>query len=388
MKTTAIICEMNPLHLGHAYILREIRKTADCVIAVMSGNFVQRAECAVLDKYARAEALIRAGADLVVELPFPFCSAGAEAFAAAGTRIAHALGADTLAFGVSEDRGNLYERIADVLASSGFYQDFLTETKARPEYGIAQIREKCLQKYFTEDISDVLHSPNDILAIEYVKSIRTAGYPLQIQPIRRLSNRDDPRFAGATSIREKLSLGEDVSSHMPDESFAIFERENGEGRLADPIRLWNIMFMHLRRRGDADPFAEGNGGVLERLIGCADQASGGEEMFSLAATKKYTNARLRRAALFDLLCVTETDVKKTPAYTVLLAANKVGCAHLSANKKTMPIPILTKPSDERNLGEEARRMYAKAKEADRLYTMCQKKVLPADTYLRRTPYIQ
>lgn len=388
MKTTAIICEMNPLHLGHAYILREIRKTSDCVIAIMSGNFVQRAECAVLDKYARAEALIQAGADLVVELPFPFCSAGAESFAAAGVRIAHAMGADTLAFGVSEDREDLYERIACVLSEPEFALDFQRESQASPESGMAQIREKCLQKYFTEDISDVLHSPNDILAIEYVKSIRAAGYGLQIHPMRRLNQADDPLFAGATEVREKLSRGEDVSIHMPDASFVILARESREERIADPARLREIMFTHLRRRSDAEAFAEGNGGVLERLKRCADQASGGDEMFALAATKKYTNARLRRAALFDLLCVTEKDVKKTPAYTVLLAASETGCAHLAAIKKSLPIPLITKPSDERGLGEEARRMYAKAKEADRLYTMCQKKVLPADTYLRRTPYIQ
>ena len=388
MRATAIICEMNPLHRGHAYILREIRKTSDCVIAVMSGNFVQRAECAVLDKYARAEALTQAGADLVVELPFPFCSAGAESFAAAGTWLAHAMGADTLAFGVSEDRGDLYERIADVLTSPSFSQEFLAQSKAHPEYGMAQIREKCLQKHFSEDISSVLNSPNDILAIEYVKSIRTAGYPLEIRPIRRLSDRDDPCFVGATAIREKLSRREDVASHMPDNSFALLERESGAGRLADPARLRDIMFVHLRRRGDMLPFAEGNGGVLERLVRGAEQASDGEEMFSLAATKKYTNARLRRAALFDLLSVMEEDVKRLPAYTLLLAANAVGCTHLSSVKKTMPIPILTKPSDERILGEEARSMYKKAKEADRLYTLCRKDVPPADSYLRCTPYIE
>ena len=388
MKTTAIICEMNPLHLGHAYILREIRKTSDCVIAIMSGNFVQRAECALLDKYARAEALIKAGADLVVELPFPFCSAGAEFFAAAGTFLANAMGADTLAFGVSEDRGNLYERIADVLTAPDFLQDLLAESKEHPEYGVAQIRENCLRKHFVEDISDVLHSPNDILAIEYVKSIRTAGYPLRILTIGRLSDRVDPRFAGATAIREKISMGEDVSSHMPEASFAILQRESAEGRIADPARLRDMMFTHLRRRTDADAFAEGTGGVLERLVRCADRASGGEEMFFLAATKKYTNARLRRAALFDLLRVTENDLKRHPAYTVLLAADEVGCAHLAAIKKHVPVPIVTKPSDERGLGDDACRMYAKGKEADRLYTLCQKKVPPADAYLRRTPYIQ
>lgn len=388
MNVAAIICEMNPLHLGHDYILRKIRKTSDCVIAIMSGNFVQRAECAILDKYARAEALVAAGADLVVELPFPWCSAGAESFAAAGTGLANALGADTLFFGVTEDRSDLYERIARVLCTPEFARDLLEENKASPAFGAAQLRQKCLQKYFMEDISSVLRSPNDILAIEYVKSIRTAGYPLRIQPIPRLSDQDDPRFTGATCIREKLSRGEDVSSHMPPYSFEILKREFCAGRNAQPTRLEEMMFYHLRRRGAGDAYAEGGGGVLERLVHCADTACSGAEMFAAAATKKYTNARLRRAALFDLLSVTEADVKQMPAYTVLLAANKTGCAYLSVKRKDLPIPILTKPSDERNLGEKALRQYAKAKEADRLYTLCQTNVSPADDFLRRTPYIQ
>ena len=129
MSITAIICEMNPLHLGHAYILQEIKKTSDCVIAILSGNFVQRAECALLDKYARAEAVIRAGADLVVELPFPWCSGGAEYFAAAGVALAHRLGADTLAFGVTADRGDLYDRIADVLLSPEFARELQQDRK-------------------------------------------------------------------------------------------------------------------------------------------------------------------------------------------------------------------------------------------------------------------
>lgn len=388
MNVTAIICEMNPLHLGHAHILREIRKTSDCVIAVMSGNFVQRAECAILDKYARAEAVIRAGADLVVELPFPWCSGGAEYFASAGTALAHALGADTLAFGVTAERGDLYARIADVLLSPDFAADLQAEAKAFPALGAAQLRQRCLQKRFDEDLSPVLGAPNDILAIEYVKSIRAAGYAMQIHPILRLSDREDSRFIGATGIREMLDTDGDVQAHMPAYSHDILMRETECGRLADPARLREMIFHHLRFRKNDDTFAEGGGGVLDRLVRCAADARSGEEMYALSATKKYTHARLRRAALFDLMAVAESDLKSTPAYTLLLAANKTGCAYLASHRKDLPLPILTKPSDERELSPEARARYAKAKDADRLYTLCQRSVAPADAYLRRTPYIE
>ena len=88
------------------------------------------------------------------------------------------------------------------------------------------------------------------------------------------------------------------------------------------------------------------------------------------------------------MAVAESDLKSTPAYTLLLAANKTGCAYLASHRKDLPLPILTKPSDERELSPEARARYAKAKDADRLYTLCQRSVAQADAYLRRTPYIE
>lgn len=388
MSITAIICEMNPLHLGHAYILQEIRKTSDCVIGILSGNFVQRAECALLDKYARAEAVICADADLVVELPFPWCSGGAEYFAAAGVALAHRLGADTLAFGVTADRGDLYDRIADVLLSPEFARELQQDRQQHPSRGAAQSRQACLQKHFLEDLSGLLESPNDILAIEYVKSIRQGGYPLRIQPIKRLSSEEDPRFLGATSIRERLADGESVSDHLPEYSGQILEREMSAGRITDAARLRDILFFHLRRRCEGPAFAEGGGGVLERLVRCAETTADGQEMFRSAATKKYTNARLRRAALFDIMAVEEDVLRELPAYTLLLGATETGCAYLSRNKKKFSIPVLTKPSDERKLDGIATAQYARAKEADRLYTLCQRSVAPADAYLRRTPYIE
>ena len=388
MSITAIICEMNPLHHGHAYILGEIKKTSDCVIAIMSGNFVQRAECAVLDKYARAEALIKAGADLVVELPFPWCSGGAEYFASAGVAIAQALGADTLAFGVTANREDLYSRMADVLLSAEFAEEWQEYLRMHPDSGAANARQICLQKYFSEDLTDVLQSPNDILAIEYVKSIRRFGYPLRIRPIQRLNSREDARFLGATSIRERLTEKKPVAEHLPEYSFEILQRELLAGCVSDPARLRALLFWHLRCRKNNDVYAEGGGGVLERLVRCAENSGSGEEMLSGASTKKYTNARLRRAALFDFLSVTEDHLREMPAYTLLLGADAAGCAYLSGRKKQLRIPVLTKPSDERKLDADASGQYARAKAADRVYTLCRKDVPVADAYLRRTPYIQ
>ena len=115
MSVTAIVCELNPLHNGHMHVMKAAE--SDAVVLVMSGNFTQRALSAAFHKYARAEAAVRSGADLVVELPFPYCSSGGEFFARAGVSIAERLGADRLVFGSScADRGLLSD-IARTLSS-------------------------------------------------------------------------------------------------------------------------------------------------------------------------------------------------------------------------------------------------------------------------------
>ena len=169
MKTSAVICEFNPLHHGHLHILSEMRRDSDCVIAIMSGNFVQRSTPAVLDKYMRAQMAISAGADLVVELPFPWCAASAEYFAKAGAAIAENLLAQTLAFGVGTSDPSRLFQAAEVFLDPGFQEEIrLQNTESDISRGIASVREICLKSKYGDKFSEILRTPNDILAIEYL----------------------------------------------------------------------------------------------------------------------------------------------------------------------------------------------------------------------------
>ena len=120
MKITGIICEYDPFHNGHAYLLRQARANSDVVVCVMGGNFTQRGSMAMADKYTRAEAALRGGADLVLELPYPFCSASAEYFASAGVDILSSIGAERICFG--SERGDVQElmRVAELANFEAF----------------------------------------------------------------------------------------------------------------------------------------------------------------------------------------------------------------------------------------------------------------------------
>lgn len=123
-KISAIICELNPLHEGHIYLFQRAKENAQCLIAIMSGNFVQRGECAVFDKYTRAASAVNAGADLVLELPFPWCSGSAAFFARAGVHIAESVGCTHLYFGSETGDLHALQLVAETLNTREFQTEF------------------------------------------------------------------------------------------------------------------------------------------------------------------------------------------------------------------------------------------------------------------------
>ena len=200
MKNVGVICEYNPFHGGHAYLLERVRG-AETVICLMSGEFTQRGEAAILPPVARAEMALRAGADLVLELPFPYCAGSARYFGA---------GADTLAFGSeSADLVSLQAAAGKTLG-----EDFINKcANGAKNKGDAA-------KYFeTLGEGDLLS--NDILAIEYIRAVQSLGAALKPHPILRVGAgyRDTDAgvaYPSATALRQKLTRGEDIASDLPE----------------------------------------------------------------------------------------------------------------------------------------------------------------------------
>ncbi len=389
MKTTAIICELNPLHRGHKYLFDTVRRDADCVIAIMSGNFVQRSEPALLDKYTRAEIAVKAGADLVVELPFPWCSASAEYFAMAGTAIAEKAGAEKIAFGIGYSDPFVLSQAADFFSDPEVIGEIRRTSGNDPSVGIASVREKCLKSRLGSAFGDVLRTPNDILAIEYLRQIRSRGYRLIPQMIPRLTEISDPQFCGATQIRSLLrEEGLDAAApYLPDFVYPYISESIQSGAYTPADVLPQIAFQAFRTdfAAEAIHIAEGKGGLLERIRTAAQKSTSAEEMIAAAATKKYTNARIRRVLLYYLLRVATDILREIPAVTTLLAASDTGRAYLASVRKNSAIRILTKPADHRALPQPAAKQYQYTLDADALYTLCRHMPVPADFFLKEHP---
>lgn len=328
MKISAIICELNPFHSGHAYIFSEAEKESDVLIAVMSGNFVQRGECAVYHKYRRAEKAVLGGANLCVELPFPFSSSSAEFFARAGVRIAEALLCTDIWFG---------SECADLqaLKKAGAALD----NNCAPKRGrAAQNRAELIRGAFPDAPESIISSPNDILAAEYCRYSSVT-----LHPVKRIS------AESAASLRPKLYVTDKDA--------------------VSPEKLTEAEYLHFRSAYTVPSSAECAGGVGGRLVNAAAGTNDYKEWLSLAATKQYTNSRLRRAALFSLCSVSSEDIRQDVGFTRVLAADEKGRRYLSSIRKSCEIPVITNASDRFSLNGTALKQYLLSERADKLYTL-------------------
>ena len=356
MKLETVICELNPIHRGHQVVLSHAASNADVCAAVLSGNFVQRGEPALFDKYARAHAAMLAGADLVVELPFPWCSAGAEAFALGGVTVAAGLLSAGLTFGSETGDMAYIERLADIKASPDFAEIFASAEASSHTSGSASIFDEALRQFGVTKMPGA----NDKLAAEYVRFSRTHG--MTCTAVERLRE-----MKSATTLRSMPFA--DCAPYMPPESFARLQSESR----CDYALYADILFRHARLylRDTDHP-------VLQIAAKKARSAADASEFLRTIATKKYTAARMRRELLFSLADVSPDWLFTPPPYTLLLAANDRGRRYLSENRRRFEFPILTKPAAAPDSPFRRAHLFA-----DELYELLQH--LPCGTFQRRHP---
>lgn len=382
-----IVCEYNPFHNGHLHQINEIKKSSDePIICVMSGNFTQRGEIAIADKYARAEMALSAGVDIVLELPVPFCFSSAEYFARAGVDILHSVGVDKLSFGSESGDAEKIMKIATIAASPEFKLECEELSK---EDGNASAYFDLLAKRSGE--GSILS--NDILAIEYAKEILLGTYSIKLCPVKREGNayRDsvlkDNLLPSASAIRESIFGGdlESVRPFMPSEAFEILQKSE----LASISNAGEGIVLALRLMGDdALGVAISDKGLVRRILSTAKSCTSFEELERELQTKKYTSSAIRRAILYILFDVRREDLYKRPEYTVLLGANARGRDYLASIRKSdCDIKIITKPSDAFNI-EGAERRAEMSMRTDALYTMCFDNKKENGYYFRKSPIIK
>lgn len=363
MHTNGIICEYNPFHAGHAYLLERAREHGR-VICLVSGNFVQRGEAAVLPPHERAKMALAAGADLVLELPFPYSCGSARYFATAGVRALAGVGCDTLAFGSeTADRAAILTG-AEKLNGAAFAEELEART---PETGDAAAHFAALGD---------TPAANDILALEYARAILAEGLPMEIfLVLREGAGYHDATlgagFPSATALRQKLAEGVDITPFLPPVVGDIWENATESyGGVAETARLGTALLARLRAGDLPTNIADCGGGLLAHLAKAAYRATNYAELCREAATKRYTNGRLRRAMLYLLAGVTREDLLAPPAYLRVLGANECGREYLAKTRKTRTVCVVTKNS-ELDLSESCvARQHALEDACHALYALC------------------
>ena len=319
MTVTGIIAEFNPFHNGHKYLLEQAKGLK---VVAMSGNFMQRGEPAIVDKWIRAQMALENGADLVIELPFLVSVQAADFFGQGSIDILARLGIDTLAFGTEEVLD--YQKIADLYSERGqemeFFMENLPDSLSYPQKTQAMWKE-----FAGLDFSG--DTPNHVLALAYAKAV--AGRNISLYPIQRQgagyhSVDKDVDFASATALRQHQTDSDFLERFMP--SVAFFENASKVS--------WEDYFSLLRYQILSNPdltnIYQVNQEMAVRIKDAIKTAKSVDELVEVVATKRYTKARVRRLLTYILVQARESDL---PEGIHVLGFTEKGRQHLKSLKE-------------------------------------------------------
>ncbi len=376
----SVICEYNPFHFGHMYQIQRLKEDFSAVVCILSGNIVQRGSVAVADKYLRARTALNSGANLVLELPVPWCCSSARDFASAGVHIANALGSKYLAFGAEDDIESL-SRIKEYISSQPFKDsiDGLMESNKILSYPAAL--KVVISQGLGAEYGEIIEKPNNILALEYLTAIGNCG----IAPVAVKRNRE---FKSSSSIRG-LGNAEDILNSIPESSKAVLLQENGKDFPRDIKRLDPYFIGVLRRMAGQGDIPNGLYSAPEDLVrkifALSAKVNGVEELVNACADKIYTHARVRRAINAVVFDITSARVKAMPPYTCVLAADEKGRAILKQAKKNQIIDIITKPVHAVASSEATKAAFTFAKGVEDIIALSA--AVPTAVDLGKTPFI-
>ena len=340
---TAIICEFNPFHNGHAYLLAEAKRlTNEPNLVIMSGSFTQRGEVAVCDKFTRAGTALRHGADLVIELPTAHAVANAERFAKGGVRIAKSFPkVHTLAFGCETEDLEVLRTAADALRSERVNALVAAEMRGGGYYPRAL--EEAVRTVCGSEAAAAVSSPNNILAVEYIRALGGTGIrplPIKRKGVAHDSGKTDGGFASASHIRSLLRSGEDCSAFMPEVPVHVTRPE-----LLDRAVLYRLRSMTAE---ELRMFPDVGEGLENRILDAAGRAGSVEELLTMVKTKRYTHARLRRIIACAALGISEGLQSRSSHYARVLGFTERGEALL----KNCSFEVVTSPARSLRSGSE------------------------------------
>lgn len=347
-----IVSEYNPFHNGHLMHLnysKDLTK-ADFTIAVMTGNFVQRGDTSLVDKWTKTEMALKAGIDLVIELPTVYATSSAENFADGAIKILDSLGiVDYLSFGSEIGELGPIDAVASVLAKEPKDLSALITRQLKSGLSYPKAREIALAQYFgTSPIyTEILQNPNNILGVEYLKAIKRRRSHIKAFTVKRdyseyNSNTVKKGFASATAIRTMIKNKKPIHKVVPFETYELLERQAKLGKIIPDLTVFEKEIIYTLRKM-----------TLQEIASLPDVSEGLENRIKIAVntyntlpaiieaikTKRYTQTRIQRILVHALLGITQKDInssKRTIPYIRILGFNKHGKRIISAIAKENP----------------------------------------------------
>ena len=391
-KVLGIVCEYNPFHNGHLYHIIQSKKItgADYTIAIMTGNFAQRGDVSLVDKWAKTEMALLAGVDLVIELPVLYSVSSAENFADGAIKILNSLKiVDNISFGSETSDINLLDRIAEVLCNEPREYQTLLSHELSKGISYPKARENALMMYLNDvrRFANVLSSPNNILGIEYLKALRKSKSSILPICIPRIgAGHNDSTYskniANATTVRNFVAsnLYEtlDFKRLVPISTYSILTENIKKGHIINGLTnfekeiLYTLRKMSLQEISNLPDVSEG---LEYKIKNAANSCNSLIEFFNIVSSKRYTKTRISRILVYALLGITKKDMqlsKSTNPYVRVLGFNKDGQELLSMISKANPkLPLITsvKKFEESNKNKNLQAMLAKDIWATDVYTL-------------------
>lgn len=376
MKICACVAEYNPFHLGHLKHIDYMKTVlgADKIIVIMSGNFTQRGEPAVCDKFTRARWAVLSGADMVIELPTVFATANAEIFAKGAINVLGALGCvDGLCFGVESGDKEAYLSLAEAMNDES--KEFKKALKEKLDGGISLAKAKfeALKSLGREDLDqNLISSPNNILGLEYTKAILKNKCGIEIYPMIREGDHNDKTLkkgiTSATSIREVLKSGEKKKIKKSVPPFVYTD-------IKEYPYAFNKLIMASVLKNSADYMAkiiDCTEGLENRIKAFSKDNNDVETLVEKVSTKRYTQARVRRILTANFLGIDKymiEDCLECKLYTKILAVDENAKDLISIVNSYSSVPVLTRKSDVSSLKKTALKCFELDVLANDLYNL-------------------
>ena len=365
MNICGITAEYNPFHAGHQYHIAQTRALLGedtAVVCAMSGSFVQRGEAAVFTKNARAEAAVKCGADLVLELPLPWVLSSAEGFARGAVRMLAETGVVThLSFGSESGDLSELQKAEEILRKPEFHDVFVQEISGGMAFAAA--RQMAAEKLARRRM-EVFSAPNNILAVEYLKALHTYELPLTPVTVARVGaghdSGEESEMPSASRLREKLAAGESVDDYLPPAAAEVLRREIAAGRGPVTGTALETALLSRLRMLPKEAFTrlpDAGEGLHNRLYRAVRSGNSIADILEAAKTKRYALSRLRRMLCCAALGVTAQDSSGMPPYLRVLAVNERGLAVLREMQEKAQLPVITKPSEIRALDARAQHIF-------------------------------